>query len=133
MEKLPTDNKFTDIYNTFVSLSIAKKLKSIGFNELCFAYYTSEGIHITNGVKKETLDKKSYILLPTWEQAADFCLHIHHTIIDENLYFSYNKQQWALADMKHPDREDDMFSEFFENKHKAREIMFERAIKRIKL
>jgi hypothetical protein len=103
--------------------SIAISLKHKGFNELCFYWFqhTSNGDTLEYGFSKnsEAWLKGEHCSAPLYEQVIDWFEKEKKTIVDDSLYYSFNKQKWAIADINHPDRDNDVLSTFFDSKKDA--------------
>lgn len=70
-----------NIKDQFVSLEIAKALKERGFDDDCFAYYSSRGEVKIAG--EEYINKRgsTRVLLPTYQQVVDWFRENHKFII----------------------------------------------------
>lgn len=85
--------------NLFVPFDIAKKLKIVGFNELCLAFYYNNG-DITqfnlgediSGKRNVNLSSKDFVAAPLWQQVIDWLREekgIHFEIIESNGIYSF--------------------------------------------
>jgi hypothetical protein len=59
-------NTFIDMKKEFVTYELALKLKELGFDEPCLAYY--EGVELTHGMLND-IGKKRYLQTPLFQQA----------------------------------------------------------------
>ncbi len=87
----------------FVTYEIAKKLKELGFDEPCLAYYAkSESFYdIPNtffmhpsGIEYENI-KGSSFLAPLWQQAIDWFYYNHEILIVQ--IPSYSMKVWEVS------------------------------------
>lgn len=110
----------------FLPYDLAKLAKDKGFNLPCFAYFwdkswkenVSDIFHYTVGYNNHN-DLPSRVSAPLYAQVIDWLEKERKGIVEENLYFSFLTQKWAVANPIHPDRDTDMLSTFFESKREA--------------
>lgn len=109
----------------FLPYDLAKKLKKAGFNEPCLGcYYKDKSFHYHP-------DSDAQVDAPIYQQVTDWFEKKHHLIVEEHLYYSFNEQKWAVANINHPDRENDILSTFFENKNLALDHLIEMYLKKL--
>lgn len=105
----------------FVTYQISLKLKELGFNEPCLGYFNIETKELIDKKWNQHPNKSSWTInAPLWQQAIDWFETEKHIIVEEHLYYSYNKQMWGIANSNHPDYENDILTTFFKSKYDAR-------------
>lgn len=131
--------------NLFVTYDIALLLKDLGFDEECFGFFTYLGeirrytnhdgdLNEFQSVKNSKIKMgEKWCVAPLWSQVIDWFETEKHIIIDDNLYYSYNKQKWGISDINFPDYENDILTDFFDSKYEARKEVIMRGILKLKL
>lgn len=110
----------------FVTPQIALRLKMLGFKETCMAKYIGTSLLITTDNVVST-PGMPVMLAPTWQRAIEWLEKEQGLIVEDRLYFSYEKQKWGIADYYHPDYVNDKLTNFFNCKHDAVEYALTKA------
>jgi len=85
--------------NEFVPYNVARRLKDLGFDEKCFAYY---GIDYGSGPElvyemyhnsAENLDRREFITVPLWQQVTRWLRNVHK--INVTIDFFPNIKKWS--------------------------------------
>ncbi len=115
-----------EMKSLFLPYNLAKIAKTIGFNYPCFAFYwdqdwnDKETFHYTVKYSNHNV-LPSRVSAPLYDQIITWFEKVHHKIIEDTLYYSYNEQKWAVGQGSHMEqsRENDILSTMYESKPAA--------------
>jgi hypothetical protein len=80
----------------FVTYEIAKKLKELGFDRLCFTYFFAGTNDLYNGtVRMYNFNKGLETSAPLWQQAIDWFYDNHEILIVQ--IPSYSMKVWEVS------------------------------------
>lgn len=79
----------------FVSYELAVKLKELGFDEECFAYYLPTDTRLIIDYSFQVYEKGFGILAPLWQQAFDWFREKYN--LESSVYWSNNYKDYRFS------------------------------------